>query len=93
VSVHLELADGTRARLHTLGVGTLVGELGLYLGTTRTASVVADWPTIAYRLNQEALSKMEEQEPELAAAFHEFVARMLSERLVAATRTLRAVLR
>jgi SulP family sulfate permease len=93
VSVHLELADGTRVRLHTLGVGTLVGELGLYLGTTRTASVVADWPTTAYRLTQAALSRMEEQEPELAAAFHEFVARVLSERLVATTRTLRAVLR
>jgi SulP family sulfate permease len=93
VSVNLELDDGTHARLQTLGVGTLVGELGLYLGTARTASVIADWPTTAYRLTQTALSEMTETEPELAAAFHEFVARMLSERLVATTRYLRAVLR
>jgi SulP family sulfate permease len=93
VSVNLELEDGTLARLQTLGVGTLVGELGLYLGTARTASVIADWPTTAYRLTQTALSEMTEKEPELAAAFHEFVARMLSERLVASTRCLRAVLR
>ena len=80
-------------RLHTLGLGTSVGELGLYLGTTRTASVIADSPTIAYRLTQAALSEMEEKDPELAAAFHKFVVRLLSERLIATTQSLEAVLR
>jgi hypothetical protein len=36
---------------------------------------------------------MRKQEPELAAAFHEFIVRLLSERLVATTQTLEAVLR
>ncbi|UCF25282.1 MAG: hypothetical protein JSV72_07745, partial [Ralstonia sp.] len=76
-----------------LGLGTSVGELGLYLGTTRTASVIADSPTIAFRLTQAALSEMKEKEPELAATFHEFVAYLLSERLAATTRTLEAVLK
>jgi SulP family sulfate permease len=48
VSVYLELEDGRRVRLQTLGLGTAVGEPGLYLGTTCTASVIADSPTIAY---------------------------------------------
>jgi SulP family sulfate permease len=93
VSVYLELEDGRRVRLQTLGLGTAVGELGLYLGTTYTASVIADSPTIAYRLTRAALSEMKENEPELAATFHEFAAFLLSERLWATTRTLEAVLR
>ncbi len=35
---------------------------------------------------------MKETQPELAATFHEFTARLLSERLAATTKTLSAVL-
>jgi SulP family sulfate permease len=93
VSVYLEIESGKRVRLQTLGLGTAVGEPGLYLGTTCTASVIADSPVTAYRLTRTALSEMKEVEPELAATFHEFVARLLSERLAATTRTLEAVLK
>jgi SulP family sulfate permease len=93
VSVYLELENDKRVRLQTLGLGTIVGEVGLYLGTTRSASVIAESPTIAYRLTRAALSEMKEKEPELAATFHEFVVRLLSERLTATNRSLEAVLR
>jgi SulP family sulfate permease len=93
VSVYLGFENGKRVRLQTLGMGTIVGELGLYLGATRTASVIADSPTVAYRLTRTALSEMKERAPELAAIFHEFVVCLLSERLAAANRSLEAVLR
>jgi SulP family sulfate permease len=93
VSVYLELEDDNRLRLQTLGLGTVVGELGLYLGTKRTASVIADAPTTAYRLTRAALARIRKKEPELAAAFHEFVICLLSERLVATDRLLEAVLK
>ena len=59
-------------------------EGGPRLGTTRTASIVADSLTIACRLSRTALSEMEEKDLELAAVFHELAVRLLSERLVAA---------
>jgi SulP family sulfate permease len=93
VVVCLETEGGERVRLQTLGLGTAVGELGLYLGAATTASVIAESPTVAYRLTRVALARMKEEEPKLAATFHEFVAHMLSERLTATTRTLEAVLR
>ena len=93
VSIYLETANQKRIRLQTLGFGTAVGEPGLYLGKTFTTSVIADLPVNAYRLTREALAEMKQKEPELAATFHEFSARLLSERLTAATRTLEAVLR
>jgi CRP-like cAMP-binding protein len=73
-------------------MGTVVGELSLYLGTTRAASVISDLPTIAYRLTRTAMSETKEKEPELATTFLEFVARLLSERLAATNRSLEATL-
>ena len=93
VSVYLDLANQKRVRLQTLGLGTAVGESGLYLGATCATSVIADLPVTAYRLTRSALSEMKQKEPELAATFHEFSARLLSERLSSITRTLEAVLK
>lgn len=93
VSVRLELDNGECVRLQTLGLGTAVGEPGMYLGTKCSASVVADSPGIAYCLTQQGLALMEQEDPVLAASFHRLVARLLSERLVATTRTLEAVLK
>lgn len=93
VSIQLELSNQKRVRLQTLGLGTAVGESGLYLGKTCSASVIADSPVTAYLLTRAALSKMKLQEPDLAASFHEYSARLLSERLAATTRTLEAMIK
>ena len=93
VSVYLELRGQQRLRLQTLGLGTAIGEPGLYMGSTSSSSVIADMPVTAYRLTRAALADMKQKEPELAASFHEFAARQLSERLTATTRTLEAVLK
>lgn len=92
-SVYRELQDGTRLRLRTLGPGTAIGELNLYLRTGRTASVIADQPTTAYRLTPAALARMKEREPVLAVALHELIAHILAERLVSKDHSLEAMLR
>jgi SulP family sulfate permease len=91
VSIYLELGDDRRVRLRTLGMGTAVGELGLYLDERRSASVIADMPSIAYRLTRQALDEMRQKDPELAAAFHELIIRLVSERLAAANRSIEAL--
>jgi SulP family sulfate permease len=93
LSVVLE-SDGDRQaiRLRKIGPGTVLGELGLYLGATRTASVIADEPSIVYRLESTTLDRMKQEAPELASAFHEYMAHLLAERLVYTNRTLEAVL-
>lgn len=93
VSVYLESETSGLVRLRTLGPGTVVGELNLYRGTRRTASVVVDVPTSAYRLTRAALLEMREQEPDLAAIFHEFVVRLLAERVVTTNRLVEAMSR
>ena len=44
--------DGGSMRLRTMASGTVVGEVAMYLGGPRTASVVADEPSRVYRLSR-----------------------------------------
>jgi SulP family sulfate permease len=92
ITARLELGAGKAMRLRTMGGGTTVGEIGCYLGQTRTASIVADVPTRAYRLSAEALRQMEERDPDLAAALHRYMVALLADRLSATASLLRKVL-
>lgn len=92
VSVYSKQKNGEPLRLRTLGLGTSVGELGLYLRTERTASVIADTPAVTYRLTRQSIEAMTAKDPELAAVFHEYIAYLISKRLVASTHTLETAL-
>ena len=81
VTVRLELDDARFVRLRTMGAGTIVGEVGLFLGGLRTASVVAEQPCVVYRLTLDGLERMRRQDPTLALAFHRYVVCLLAERL------------
>ena len=92
VSVYLKPASGEAFRIRQTGPGTVVGELGFYRNTPRSASVVAETAGTAYRLTTESLQRMETEHPELAAALHWFIADLLAERLLRTTDTLERVL-
>ena len=81
LTVQLESPEGGKMRLRTMGPGTVVGEVTLYLGTPRTASVVAEVPSRLHRLSADALARMERGDPTVAAAVHRMFARLLAERL------------
>lgn len=92
VTVRVELDNGHSTRLRTMGPGTVVGEIGLYLRQVRTASVVADEPSVVHRLSDEALKRMERNDPHTAAALHRFMVHMLAERVANTNKTLQALL-
>jgi SulP family sulfate permease len=91
VSVYLELEDGKRVRLQKQTMGTIVGEVGLYLDVPRSATVIADIHTQAYRLSREALERMKTDDPDLAIAFNAMMVRLVSERLISTNRELAAL--
>ena len=86
--VETETADGTRLRLSTLRPGVVVGEVALYTGVPRTADVVAETHSVLRRLSGEAITRIEAEDPALAAALHRWLAGILSDRL---TDTMREV--
>ena len=92
VEVKLESQKGKSVRLRKMGEGTVVGELGLYLGVHASASVVTSKPGILYRLSANSLKKMEDNDPEIAAVFHKHMVSLLSERLINTNNTLRTLL-
>jgi CRP-like cAMP-binding protein len=65
--------------------------MGLYSGDPRSASVIADEATRVHRLSLEAMELMTEEEPDLLAAFHRWVAVSLSERLAQKSRSIGAL--
>ena len=82
VTIELELPNEKRMRLRSIRGGATVGEIGLYLRNTRTASVIASRNSVVYRLTGQSLKEMQEKDPEIAALFHEWIVRLLAERLV-----------
>jgi SulP family sulfate permease len=86
VTVVLRTPDGVELRLRSMVGQTIIGEMGLYRTLPRGASVRADGTTFAYRLSLDAMRQMEQDEPDLAHAFHRLVVRTLAERLDYANR-------
>jgi len=76
-------------RLRTQGAGTVVGEVGLFLGGRRTASVSTEQPSTVYLLSAASLQRMGNDDPALSLAFHQFIVRLLAERLTTASNMLR----
>jgi SulP family sulfate permease len=92
ITAQLEFPDGQVLRLRSIRGGATVGEIGLYLESVRTASVVATRPSSVYRLSAQALKEMREKDSEVAALLHEWIARLLAERLADNNRTIEALL-
>ncbi len=91
VTAWLEREDGSRDRLRTCGMGSIVGELSLYTDSAATASVVVSRPTVAFHLSRESIERLEKEAPELAARLHKAVLRFTAERLVDVTASMKAV--
>ncbi|MBL8385222.1 MAG: SLC26A/SulP transporter family protein [Burkholderiales bacterium] len=81
VTVRLTFPDGRSIRLRSMTMGTMIGEIGMYLNQPRSASAVADGTVQAFILTKEKLAEMEARDPQLANALHYAIVGLLSERL------------
>jgi CRP-like cAMP-binding protein len=68
-------------RLAKISVGAMVGEMALYTGMARTASIQATVASSAYILSKLALARMRVELPELVTRFEHMVIRKVSESL------------
>lgn len=79
---------GKTLRLRKFGPGALFGEMAVYLGERRTASVVADTAARLHRLTPAALARLTAEDPRAEAVFHELMARTMAERIAFQNRQL-----
>ncbi|MDX1616497.1 MAG: SulP family inorganic anion transporter [Candidatus Promineifilaceae bacterium] len=91
VSALLEFEDRPPLRLQTMNSGNVVGEIGYYLDQARTASVVAEKPSVVYRLTLEQLSFMEKTAPIAASTLHRLMVHLLAERVTQLVNTVQAL--
>jgi len=92
VAITITDEHGCSIRLRRMIGHTVVGEMGFYRKVPRTANVVAEAPTVVYRLTQEAFDRMQEKDSAAAAALHKLIIRLLSDRLEFANREISALL-
>jgi SulP family sulfate permease len=91
VTAQLESPGKPPVRLETITSGRTVGEIAFFLGTRRTASVVADLHSIVYSLCMDDLNRMEASDPEAAHLFNRLSVILLSQRVMHLTYTVRAL--
>ncbi len=81
LSVQTEGLEGKPIILRGLEPGSVFGEMALYLGGARSASVVAESDAVVRKLSGDSLEKMESQDPLLAMAVHKLLAKLLATKL------------
>jgi SulP family sulfate permease len=92
VAITIKDEQGRPIRLRRMMGYTVVGEMGFYRQVPRTATVIAEEPSVVYRLTRESFDKMQAQDPTAASVFHKLIIRLLSDRLEFANREISALL-
>ena len=92
VAITIQDEQGRPIRLRRMMGYTVVGEMGFYRQVPRTATVIAEEPSVVYRLTRNSFDKMQVQDPTAASVFHKLIIRLLSDRLEFANREIAALL-
>jgi len=79
--IYVDTPDGNGIRLRKVVAGSILGEMGIYLGAQRTASVRATTDGCIMVLDKEALTRMHAERPALALKFNRFIIGVLAGRL------------
>jgi sulfate permease, SulP family len=77
--------------VRVLTPGTVFGDIGIYTQQTATADIVVSEPGYIYFLSAQNLAKAEEEDPELAIAFHRYIAGGLGEKLAHSSELVRVL--
>ena len=91
VTVELR-SSNNKIRLKSMGTGTIVGEVSLYLKTQATASVISNTACKTYFLSHENFEKLNKEDPERAAELHTYIVKLLSDRLAKSNATIQALM-
>lgn len=93
ITVQMDTGTAKDIRLKTMGSGTVVGEVSLYLGSKASASVVTDTDCKIYFLSKENFQKINIESPAKAAELHTYIVKLLSDRLAKSNATIQALMK
>ncbi|MEC7736131.1 MAG: SulP family inorganic anion transporter [Candidatus Neomarinimicrobiota bacterium] len=93
ITVRLDTGSAEGIRLKSLGAGTVVGEVSLYLGSKASASVLTETDCVIYFLSKDNFQKLNLSSPAKAAELHTYIVKLLSDRLAKSNATIQALMR
>ncbi|MDA1371057.1 MAG: SulP family inorganic anion transporter [Proteobacteria bacterium] len=88
VVVVLQIPRQQEQILRKYKAGAILGEMAIYTGENRTASVRIEDDAVLFRLDKDKLEEMSQRFPASTAALHTYIVKVLSERLGRANRNL-----
>jgi SulP family sulfate permease len=86
--VVLDLPQQRERILRKYKAGAILGEMAIYTGEQRTASVRIEKEATLFRLDKDAMERMSRKFPASTAGLHTYIVRVMSERLSRANRHL-----
>lgn len=89
VVVVLKIPNQQEQILRKYKAGAILGEMAIYTGENRTASVRIEKDATLFRLDKRAMDEMGKHFPASTAGLHTYIVRVMSERLGRANRNLR----
>ena len=81
LAVAIAHGDGRSLLMRRIKTQTVVGEMGFFRRSARSATVSSDGPATLYTLTRVNLEKMRRERPDLASAFDDFILRILADRI------------
>src|SRR5262249_36907642 len=84
---------GESLRVRRITTHTVVGEMGFYRRSVRSATVSSDGPATLFTLTRDNFERMRRERPDLAGAFDDFIMRVLADRIDFANRAVAALSR
>lgn len=93
LAVDIATSKGGSVRVRRIQAHSVVGEMGFFRHSTRSATVSSDGPVTIFTLNRVNFERMRRERPDLASAFDDFIVRVLADRLSFAHREVTALSR
>jgi sulfate permease, SulP family len=91
LNVDITTENGGSRRLRRLATHTVVGEMGFFRRSSRSATVSSDGPAVLFAMTRANLERMRRDQPDLAGAFTDFIIRVIADRLDATNREIAAL--
>jgi SulP family sulfate permease len=93
LAVDIAAAGGALLRVRSIDTHTVVGEMGFFRQSPRSATVSSQGPATVYTLSRDNFVRMRREHPELANAFEDFILRVLADRITVSERAVAALSR
>ena len=91
LAVDIAKNDGTTLRVRRIMTYSIVGEMGFFRQTMRSATVSSEGPATFYTMTRPNLQRMRRERPDIACAFDDFILHRLADRVEFANRAIAAL--